>query len=69
MKTILFSYLKQRMKIIGLFLLFAALYILVLALYALPMEAALYPLGLCLAIGLMVLIVLICVYNAIRAFS
>ena len=56
MKTMLFSYLKQRMKIIGLFLLFAAIYILVLALYALPMEAALYPLGLCLSIGLMVLI-------------
>ncbi|MGN0998142.1 MAG: sensor histidine kinase [Faecousia sp.] len=56
MRNILLSYLKQRMKIIGLFLLFAAIYILVLALYALPMEATLYPLGLCLSIGLIVLV-------------
>lgn len=56
MKTELLSYLKQRWKIIGLFLLFAAIFMLVFALYGLPMEATLYPLGLCLAIGLIVLV-------------
>lgn len=56
MKNMVFSYLKQRFKLIGLFLLFAAIYMLIFTLYGLPMGATLYPLGLCLAIGLIVLV-------------
>lgn len=53
---LIFTYLKQRSKVIGLFLLFAVIHIAVFALYQLPIEAALYPLGLCLVIGLVVLV-------------
>lgn len=56
MKMILVLYLKQRWKPIALFVLFAAIEILVFALYRLPMAAVLYPLSLCLAIGLVVLV-------------
>lgn len=56
MKAVILPYLKQRLKVIGLFLLFAAIYTLILALYGLPVEAILYPLALCVAIGLAVLV-------------
>ena len=56
MKNTVLSYLRQRFKLIGLFALFAAIYMLVFTLYGLPMDATLYPLGLCLAIGLIVLV-------------
>ena len=56
MKNTVLSYLKQRFKLIGLFALFAAIYMLVFTLYGLPMDATLYPLGLCLSIGLIVLV-------------
>ena len=55
MKTVFFLHLKQRWKLIALFVLFAAIEILVFALYRLPMAAVLYPLSLCAAIGLGVL--------------
>lgn len=55
MKTIFFRYLKQRWKLMGLLALFAAIEMLVFALYALPLAAVLYPLGLCLLIGIAVL--------------
>ncbi|MGM9600442.1 MAG: sensor histidine kinase [Faecousia sp.] len=56
MKMTFFLYLKQRWKLIGLFVLFAAMEIVVFALYRLPTAAVLYPLSLCAAIGLMVLL-------------
>lgn len=56
MKTLFFLYLKQRWKLIGLFALFAAIEMLVFALYALPLAAVLYPLGLCLVIGVLALV-------------
>ena len=56
MKSLIFSYLKQRLRLIGLFTLFAATFLLVFALYRLPLVAVLYPLCLCIAIGLTVLV-------------
>ncbi|MGN1369306.1 MAG: sensor histidine kinase [Aristaeellaceae bacterium] len=56
MKTLFFLYLKQRWKLMGLFVLFAAIEMLVFALYALPLAAVLYPLGLCFVIGVLALV-------------
>ena len=56
MKNVFFSYLKTRWKIIGLFLLFAGLHGTVFALYRLPPTAFVYPMCLCLALGLIALI-------------
>ena len=50
------SYLKQRRKILGLFALFAAIHIVIFALYRLPAAAALYPTTLCAMIGLIAII-------------
>ena len=55
MKPLFFSYLKQRRGLLGLFALFAATFLLVFALYRLPVAAVLYPLGLCFVMGLTVL--------------
>lgn len=57
MMKFFFSYLKQRRKVIGLFFLFALIHMVVFALYQLPLAAVAYPMGLCLVIGLIVLIV------------
>ncbi|MGN0755227.1 MAG: sensor histidine kinase [Aristaeellaceae bacterium] len=51
-----FPYLKQRWKLIALFALFGAIEMLVFALYNLPMAALMYPLGLCLVIGVLALV-------------
>ena len=56
MTKLFLSYLKQRRKIIGLFLLFAAIHMVVFALYHLPIAVAAYPLVLCLAAGLIALV-------------
>ena len=50
------TYLKSRRGILGLFFLFAGIYFGVFALYRLPLAAAVYPTGLCLGIGLIVLL-------------
>ena len=50
------TYLKQRRKILGLFALFAAIHIVIFALYRLPAAAALYPTTLCAMIGLIAVI-------------
>lgn len=51
MKSLFFLYLKQRWKLIGLFVLFAAIEFFVFALYSLPMAAVMYPVCLCAVIG------------------
>lgn len=56
MMKFFFSYLKQRRKVIGLFLLFALIHMGVFALYQLPLAAVAYPMVLCLVIGLTALI-------------
>ena len=53
---ILFSYLKQRGKVIGLFCLFGVIYFAIFALYRLPLTAVVYPAALCSAIGVGALI-------------
>ena len=50
------TYLKSRRGILGLFFLFAGIYFGVFALCRLPLAAAVYPSGLCLGIGLIVLL-------------
>lgn len=46
------SYLKQRRKVIFLFLLFCLVFVCALVMYRLPLEAALYPAGVCAFLGL-----------------
>lgn len=50
------QYLKQRSKIICLFLLFSLIHIVVFALYELPVAAAVYPMLLCAVIGVIVMV-------------
>lgn len=50
------SYLKQQRRAIGLFCLLAAIYLVVLVLYQLPIMVAAYPMALCLVVGIIVLI-------------
>lgn len=47
-----FSYLKRNLRLIGMLLLFGALFLAVLLLYRAPLEGAVYGLLLCLALGL-----------------
>ena len=49
-------YLKQRSKIVCLFLLFSIIHIIVFAMYELPLAAAAYPMLLCSVIGVLVMI-------------
>ena len=45
------KYMKQRLPILLLFLIFAAIFFAVFALYQVPLEAVLYPLLLCIVMG------------------
>ena len=50
------SYFKQKRKTLGLLCLFSGIYIGIFALYRLPVAAAVYPMGMCLVIGMFALI-------------
>lgn len=53
--TFLSVYLKEKGRLVGLFFLFVAIFLAAFFLYGLPMEAVLYPLAVCLVIGLICL--------------
>ena len=56
MKNVFLSYLKHRLKIIGLYFLFTVIHLVIFALYHLSLAAVAYPMGLCLFIGLVVMV-------------
>ena len=56
-KIVFPAYLRRRRGVIGLFCCFGGIFLVVFRLYGIPMEAVIYPLGLCAGVGLVVMAV------------
>lgn len=56
-KKVFPAYLRRRRGVIGLFCCFGGIFLVVFRLYGIPMEAVIYPLGLCAGVGFAVMAV------------
>lgn len=54
--ALFFAYLKERLRVLSAFVLFFLIFLVTFALYRLPLPAVVYPTGLCLLLGLALLV-------------